>query len=145
MEKELTYAALAGGVERGSPSLGSVTVSKVDIIQLKSGGVVIHERIIDGEDENLTSFFKLGVVDIARNVGARASRAYSVSRTLHGMGDNRSDVLKAAGVPMITPLPLISLARLTLFPGEFSTRTSRSGMESPFWTKAGAVLWKRAR
>lgn len=85
------------------------------------------------------------MVDITRNVGARASRAYSVSRILHGMGDNQSDVLKAAGVPMITPLPLISLARLTLFPGEFSTRTSRSGMESPFWTKAGAVLWKRAR
>lgn len=37
MERELTYAALAGGVEGCSPSLGSVTVSKVDVIQLKAG------------------------------------------------------------------------------------------------------------
>lgn len=44
---------------------------------------------------------------------------------------------------MITPLFLISLAKLTLLPGEFSTRTSRLGMASPFCTNAGAVLWKR--
>lgn len=51
--------------------------------------------------------------------------------------------LKAAGVPIMTALFLISLARLTLLPGEFSTRTSRFGMASPFCTNAGAVLWKR--
>lgn len=40
------------------------------------------------------------------------------------------DLLKAAGTPMIKALPLApsSLNRLTLFPGEFSTRTSRSGI-----------------
>ena len=54
------------------------------------------------------------------------------------------NILNAAGTPMITPLPFSSLARLTLLPGEFSTRTSRLGMASPFWTKAGVVLWKRA-
>lgn len=44
----------------------------------------------------------------------------------------------------MTPFPLISLAKLTLLPGEFSVKTSRSGTASPFWTKAGAVLWKKA-
>lgn len=52
--------------------------------------------------------------------------------------------LNAAGVPMITPLPEISFDRFTLLPGEFSTRTSRSGTASPFCTKAGAVLWNGA-
>lgn len=53
-------------------------------------------------------------------------------------------ILKAAGTPMIKALPLApsSLDRLTLFPGEFSTRTSRSGIRSPARTKAGVVVWK---
>jgi hypothetical protein len=46
--------------------------------------------------------------------------------------------LKAAGTPMITPLPVNSLERLTLFPGEPSTR-SMFGRESPVLTMARAV------
>lgn len=51
-------------------------------------------------------------------------------------------LLKAAGTPMIKALPLapISFNRLTLFPGEFSTRTSRSGIWSP--ARMGLALWK---
>lgn len=55
-------------------------------------------------------------------------------------------VLNAAGVPTMMPFaPLNSFARLTLFPGEPSTRTSRSGRGSPALTKAARVLWKSAR
>lgn len=43
---------------------------------------------------------------------------------------------------MIKPLPVSSLARLTVLPGEFSTRQSRSGMGSPTLTATGAVVWK---
>ena len=53
----------------------------------------------------------------------------------------KSIVLKAAGTPMTMPLPLSSLARLTLLPGEFST-SSTSGRLSPTFTKAREVLWK---
>jgi hypothetical protein len=35
----------------------------------------IHERVIDRDDENLAGFIELGVVDVARDVGAGASRA----------------------------------------------------------------------
>lgn len=41
------------------------------------------------------------------------------------------------------PLPLLSsFARFTLFAGEPSVRTSRLGMASPTFTKAGRVEWK---
>lgn len=44
---------------------------------------------------------------------------------------------------MIRPSPVAnSLARLTVFPGDFSVRTSRFGTESPTLTKAGRVEWK---
>ena len=42
------------------------------------------------------------------------------------------------------PTPRSSLARLILLPGEFSDRTSRSGMASPALTNAGHVRWKKA-
>ena len=45
-----------------------------------------------------------------------------------------SNLLNAAGTPIISPLPVSSLAKLTLFPGEFSVKTSRSGIASPAWT-----------
>ena len=52
-------------------------------------------------------------------------------------------LLKAAGTPMIIELPLlISSAKLTLLPGEFSTRTSSSGMLSPTLINGLAELWK---
>lgn len=51
------------------------------------------------------------------------------------------NVLNAAGTPMTRPFPCSSLAKLTLFPGEASTR-SISGMLSPALTKAGAVVEK---
>jgi hypothetical protein len=47
-------------------------------------------------------------------------------------------------VPMIKPLPVSSLARLTLLPGEPSTR-SRLGSLSPTLTKTGAEAWKERR
>lgn len=54
-------------------------------------------------------------------------------------------VLKAAGIPTTTPLPLASSwERFTLFPGESSTRTLRSGSLSPAFTNAGRVLWNWA-
>lgn len=43
---------------------------------------------------------------------------------------------------MINALPLIASVRLTLFPGEFSTRTSRFGSLSPTWMKAREEEWK---
>lgn len=43
---------------------------------------------------------------------------------------------------MIKPLPVSSLDRLTLLPGEFSTRQSRSGRASPTFTATRAVVWK---
>lgn len=54
-----------------------------------------------------------------------------------------SDVLKAAGTPMINPLSS-SCDRLTLLPGEFSTRTVRSGIRSPTSTQAGREVWNDA-
>ena len=35
----------------------------------------IHERIVHSDDENLTGFLQLGVVDVAWDVGARARGA----------------------------------------------------------------------
>ena len=58
------------------------------------------------------------------------------------MADGRC-LLKAAGTPTIKPLPVSSFDRLTLFPGEFSTRTSRSGMLSPAFTATREVVWKK--
>lgn len=46
---------------------------------------------------------------------------------------------------MMPSLPENSFARLTLLPGEFSTRTSRSGIGSPTRTGAGRVVWKARR
>jgi hypothetical protein len=48
-------------------------------------------------------------------------------------------------IPMMMPLPLVnSFARLTLLPGEPSTR-STSGTLSPTLTNAGAEAWNRRR
>ena len=47
------------------------------------------------------------------------------------------NLLNAAGTPMIRPFPFSSVARLTLFPGDPSTR-SRLGMGSLILTYAGA-------
>ena len=55
-------------------------------------------------------------------------------------GWESADVLKAAGTPMIKPLPLISLKRFTLLPGECSTR-STSGRRLPTATQAGREAW----
>ena len=41
----------------------------------------VHEGVIDREHENLTGFLELGVVDVSRHMGARASRAY-LNRTI---------------------------------------------------------------
>lgn len=49
-------------------------------------------------------------------------------------------LLKAAGTPMIRPLPLSSLAIETLFPGEFSM-SSTSGMASPTLTQTRDEAW----
>jgi hypothetical protein len=51
--------------------------------------------------------------------------------------------LNAAGTPIIKDFPLLtSSAKLTLLPGESSTRTSSFGMLSPTLTKRPAELWK---
>ena len=49
--------------------------------------------------------------------------------------NTETNLLKAAGTPMIKPLPLSSFAMDTLLPGEFSIN-STSGMASPTLTKA---------
>lgn len=49
--------------------------------------------------------------------------------------------LFVSDIPIISPLPLSSLAMLTLFPGEPSAR-STSGILSPTWTKRAAEEWK---
>ena len=36
----------------------------------------IHKRVIDREDEDLTGLLELRVVNVTRDVGAGASRAY---------------------------------------------------------------------
>lgn len=36
----------------------------------------LHEWIIDSDDKDLASILELGVVNVPRNMGARASRAY---------------------------------------------------------------------
>ncbi len=50
-------------------------------------------------------------------------------------------LLKAAGTPMIKALPVMVSLKLTLLPGEFSTRTSRFGSVSPILMKARAEEW----
>lgn len=59
------------------------------------------------------------------------------------MNEHRNEshhLLNAAGTPMTKPLSCTSLARLTLFPGEPSTR-STSGRRSPALTEGGRVAW----
>lgn len=51
------------------------------------------------------------------------------------------DLLKAAGTPMMRPLPFITFARLTLSPGLLSTK-STEGIESPTLTILALVAWK---
>lgn len=52
------------------------------------------------------------------------------------------NLLNAAGTPIIRALPLICSLRLTLFPGESSTRTSRLGMLSPTLTNCLGEIWR---
>ena len=55
---------------------------------------------------------------------------------------DEDDILKAAGTPIIKDFPvLISSAKLTLLPGEFSNKTSSFGMLSPALINARAELW----
>lgn len=110
----------------------------------------LHKGIVHGNHEDRAGLLKLGVVDVAGDVGGRTGRAWlresgqqGVQSFQSGGVSCRCHLLNAAGTPTMTPLPESSLARLTLLPGEFSTR-SMLGMESPFRTKAGAVLWKGA-
>ena len=57
---------------------------------------------------------------------------------MSALGRVKASILNAAGTPRMTPLPVSSVARLTWFPGEASTK-STLGMESPGLTKTGAV------
>lgn len=89
------------------------------------------------------------MVDVAGDMCAGASGAYlmvlliAIQLPCNCKFELEVDVLKAAGTPTMTPLPVNSLAMLTLLPGESSTR-STLGMASPTLTKAGRVAWKRA-
>lgn len=54
-----------------------------------------------------------------------------------------ADILKAPGTPMMRPSSAAnSLAKLTVFAGEPSVRTSRLGTLSPTLTRAAGVAWK---
>lgn len=64
------------------------------------------------------------------------SAAFSLQQA--GNGD---DCASSSCVPMMTPFPFSSLARLILLPGEFSM-SSTSGILSPTLTKAREVEWK---
>jgi hypothetical protein len=110
----------------------------------------LHERVVDRDHEHLSCVLQRGVVDVAGHVGAGARRACGSEHCLSASGtagqqstarlrrEGFGSVLKAAGTPMMTPLPWSSLAMLTLLPGEVSTR-SMFGMASPTWTLARAV------
>jgi hypothetical protein len=74
-------------------------------------------------------------------LGGRHGMMYEGSWIRETRPGQIEDVLNAAGTPMIKPLPLSSLRRLTLWPGEFSTR-STSGSGSPTATHAGDEVWK---
>lgn len=151
----ITYTALASRVKGNTPRLGTKLVSQSanecsNISPFVLPAVFLHERVVHSDNKDLAGLLELGVVDVAGNVGAGASRAWELGQHWGGFLLSAmfhvwdSHALKAAGTPTMTPLPLISLARLILLPGESSTRTSRLGMASPFCTKAGAVLWKSA-
>ncbi len=60
----------------------------------------------------------------------------------HHHCQGEQDLLKAAGTPMIKAFPVIASPKLTLLPGELSTRTSRLGILSPTLMKARDELWK---
>lgn len=57
-------------------------------------------------------------------------------------GKQNCNSLKAAGTPMIKALPLMASLKLTLLPGEFSTKTSRLGSLSPTLMKERVEAWK---
>lgn len=67
------------------------------------------------------------MLPIRMRAGGRRRGENERMRERTGEGDS---VLKAAGTPMIKALPLISLKRFTLLPGECSTR-STSGRALP--------------
>jgi hypothetical protein len=56
--------------------------------------------------------------------------------------NHKPNLLKAAGTPIINAFPLAISLKLTLLPGESSTRTSSAGILSPTLMKARAELWK---
>ena len=62
-------------------------------------------------------------------------------RAVLRVDEGEKNVLNAAGTPMMRPLPLSSVERLTLSPGEPSTR-STLGILSPTLTMVAAVVWK---
>lgn len=103
----------------------------------------LHKSIVHGYDKDITSIFQLGAVHIAGNVTFRTTRALIETSVLTWSCKVAGCwcILKAAGTPMIRPLPFRTLDRLTLFPGDDSM-SSTSGMLSPALTKARAEEWK---
>lgn len=111
-----------------------------------------YKGIIYRHHEHKTCILQIGVLDVAGNMLLRAPRTWCVpvvSTCTHRVQQQsnrtveKANVLKAPGTPMIRPSPVAnSLARLTVFPGDFSVRTSKFGMVSPTLTKAGRVEWK---
>ena len=139
----------------------------------EGGEQLVHEGVVDRDDEDLAGPLDLRVLDEARDVGVGAGWAWiarqlrypsthafmappfgnesiarrveirekeSKSRAWKYIGNVDRDLLKAAGTPMIRPLPSAnSVARLTLLPG-LPSSSSTVGMESPGLTMIAVVV-----
>ena len=113
----------------------------------RARGQHVHKGVIDGDDEDAAGIFQLGAVDVARDVGFGAGGGEGGGHTWTAIGVRRACAGKRVWacvccLPMIRPLEVSSLARLTLLPGESSTR-STSGNLSPARTQAAGDGWKR--
>jgi hypothetical protein len=102
----------------------------------------LHKRVIDSDHKNVTGALQLLVVDVAGDVRVGARWTYEGLEIAFDIMKVSMYSLKAAGTPMIKAFPLIASLKLTLLPGELSTRTSRFGSLSPTLMKARAELWK---
>ena len=72
-------------------------------------------------------------------ISYQSSNAHIVLKVLSN--GNNMHILKAAGTPIIKDFPLATCsAKLTLLPGESSTKISSFGMLSPTLMKARTVL-----
>lgn len=54
-----------------------VSEPRFEICSSVPPSIFLHERVVHGDNKDLASLLELGVVDVAGDVGARASRAWN--------------------------------------------------------------------